>query len=340
MNRNLRTVALICLVFFTTQMSVAQSLQLLTSGRKTSIRGLSVVDDEVAWVSGSQGTVGRTTDGGRSWTWHVVAGFSQTDFRDIEAFDARTAVIMGISSPGYILKTTDGGATWKTVYADSSRGIFLDAMDFLPDGSGIVIGDPIDGRMYQAVTSDRGDSWVRTNGGELPALAEGEAFFASSGTNIRIPAKGPAFIVTGGMRSRLIVGDRLREMPILQGGQSTGANSLAVWEDGGKSRIVVVGGDFARDTLRTQNCLLSKDGGRTWRSPGNSPHGYRSSVEFLSRKSLIACGTSGVDISDDGGRNWKLISRDGYHVCRKARNGSAIYLAGSNGRIARLVTAK
>ena len=42
----------------------AQTVQLLTSGTKTSIRGLSVVDDKTVWVSGSNGTVGRSLDGG------------------------------------------------------------------------------------------------------------------------------------------------------------------------------------------------------------------------------------------------------------------------------------
>jgi hypothetical protein len=57
-------------------------------------------------------------------------------------------------------------------------------------------------------------------------------------------------------------------------------------------------------------------------------------VEFISQKTFITCGTSGVDISTDNGENWKLISREGYHVVRRAKNGTAVYLAGSKGRIA------
>jgi len=72
-------------------------LQLLTSGTPTSIRGLSVVSDEVVWVSGSNGTIGRSTDGGKNWKWMKVRGFEKTDFRDIEAFEAATAVIISSS---------------------------------------------------------------------------------------------------------------------------------------------------------------------------------------------------------------------------------------------------
>ncbi len=37
-----------------------------------------------------------------------VKSFEKTDFRDIEAFDATTAIIMAIAEPAYILKTVDG----------------------------------------------------------------------------------------------------------------------------------------------------------------------------------------------------------------------------------------
>ncbi|MFI5155563.1 MAG: oxidoreductase, partial [Chitinophagales bacterium] len=65
--------------------------------------------------------------------------------------------------------------------------------------------------------------------------------------------------------------------------------------------------------------------------------GYRSAVAYLDANRLIACGTSGIDISEDGGKNWKLISREAYHVCKKAKKGNTIFLAGPMGKIAKLV---
>ena len=86
----------------------AQTVTIIAKSVKSSLRGLSVVDDKTVWVSGSSGTVGLSTDSGNTWKWMKVAGFEKTDFRDIEAFDNKTAVIMGIDTPGIILKTTDG----------------------------------------------------------------------------------------------------------------------------------------------------------------------------------------------------------------------------------------
>ena len=94
----------------------AQTIQLLDSNHITSIRGLSVVNDDVLWVSGANGMVGRSVDGGATFTWNKVEGFAKTDFRDIEAFDANTAIIMGIDTPAVILKTIDGGKSWKIVF--------------------------------------------------------------------------------------------------------------------------------------------------------------------------------------------------------------------------------
>src|ERR1043165_4254888 len=101
----------IAFLFFSSLLSFSsfeQKIEVLTSGTKTSLRGLSVVNDNVVWVSGSNGTVGKTLDGGKTWTWMTVTGFEKKDFRDIEAFDGASAVIIAIAEPAYILKTNDG----------------------------------------------------------------------------------------------------------------------------------------------------------------------------------------------------------------------------------------
>jgi hypothetical protein len=71
--------------------------------------------------------------------------------------------------------------------------------------------------------------------------------------------------------------------------------------------------------------------------PTTPPHGYRSSVIYLNEQDLICCGTSGIDISHDGGLNWILVSKDSYHVVKKAKNGKTVWLAGSNGKIAQII---
>lgn len=323
------------------------NLEVLTSGTNTSIRGLSVVNDNVVWVSGSNGTVGKTSDGGKSWKWMTVTGFEKTDFRDIEAFDAASAVIMGIGTPAYILKTNDSGKTWKVVYENNRKGMFLDAMEFWNEQAGIVIGDPVDqrtdwlaGKFFIARTFDGGESWQEIPFNKRPAADSGEACFAASGTNVRPLDRDEAVFVSGGMKSRLFSKNDPILLPIIQGKETTGANSVAVWDNkklnGGK-RIIVVGGDFNADSSNQKNCIITIDGGKTWKAPNTAPHGYRSCVEFLSKKDVICCGLNGVDYSSDGGKNWKWISKESFHVCRIAKLGTTVYLAGANGKVAKLI---
>src|SRR5664279_4418679 len=117
----------------------AQKIKIINTGTKTSIRGLSVVDDKTIWVSGSNGMIGKSIDSGATWKWIQVKGFEKTDFRDIEAFDENIAVIMGVDAPAYILRTIDGGQTWKMVYENKTKGMFLDAMEFWNDQSGCLL---------------------------------------------------------------------------------------------------------------------------------------------------------------------------------------------------------
>ena len=329
---------LICLLF--TVVLHAQKVELLTEGTKTSIRGLSVVNDRIIWVSGSGGTVGRSIDGGATWKWNIVKGFEKREFRDIEAFDANTAIIIAVAEPGNILKTGDGGETWKVVYEDTTPGMFLDAMDFWDKKSGIVIGDPINGKFFMVTTSDAGNSWKEIPFANLPIADSGEACFAASGTNIRALGGYEISFVSGGRRSRLFwKGDPI-DLPIVQGAESTGANSVAVRDSkklNGGLHFIVVGGDFSKDTAADKNCFITTDGGKNWKAPLTPPKGYRSCVEYITQTRLITCGTSGVDVSADGGTNWQFLTKQAFHVCRKAKNGKAVFLAGGNGRIAKLV---
>lgn len=309
----------------------AQQIELLTSGTATSLRGMSVVNDQVIWVSGSKGKIGRSVDGGKSWQWTTVPGFEKRDFRDIEAFDDKTAVIIAIAEPANILKTTDGGRTWKTVFTDTTKGMFLDAMDFYDNKNGIVVGDPIHDTVFLATTRDGGNTWKPS--AVRIGVHEGEAFFAASGTNIRYHRNGSFTLVSGGKASRLITPSGIQALDIIQGREMTGANSIAIHG----RRAVIVAGDFDNNQDTTKNCLIAANGLRHWQEPATGPHGYRSCVAYITNRQLITCGVSGVDISTDGGNHWKLITTEGFHVCQKAKKGKAVYLAGSDGRIAKLI---
>ncbi len=207
-------------------------------------------------------------------------------------------------------------------------------MEFWNEQSGIVIGDPIEGKFFIARTFDGGRSWQDIPKENYPRADSGEACFASSGTNVRKLNNKEAVFITGGMKSHLIRRDHKIMLPLIQGTETTGANSIAV-----KSfkTMMVVGGDFNTKDASDRNCFVTRDAGKTWTAPAVPPHGYRSCVEFIKKNSWITCGLNGTDYSKDDGKTFSLISNESFHVVRKAKKGKAVFLAGGGGRIGKLV---
>lgn len=311
-------------------------MELREAGTNASFRGLSVVNDEIAWASGTKGTVVKTLDGGRTWKLFTVPGMEQADFRSIYAFDGRKAIIANVGSPGHILRTEDGGERWTTVYTNTDPETFVDGVAFWNEQEGIAYGDPIKGRMLMLKTIDGGLSWQELE--SSPRLEPGEASFAASGTGIRCFGDSDILVCTGGTVSRLWhsadkgVTWTSRQPPVVQGKSSTGIFSVAV--DG---RWMAVGGDFQDEALHTNHHFYSDDQGKTWQTPRVTARGYRECVEFLGHRLWLAAGPSGVDLSRDDGITWSAFSdTKGLHVIRKARTGTRVLAAGSQGTILRL----
>lgn len=320
-------------------------LAILDSGQDCSIRGMSIPSDRIVWVSGSNGHVGRSADGGKTWQWILVPGYEKVDFRDIHAFDSSSAIIMGIGNPGYILKTRDGGDSWKLVFTKDAPGLFLDAMDFRNGRDGICIGDPIeDGSKRKTFfvirTTDGGDTWQQSES-KLPAAGVGEAVFSASGTNIvMLPGRriGYAFI-SGGLSSNLYLirnnGKQVKVLPLpLRGGkESTGAFSLAI---SGEKMFYCIGGDYKDPQSKEEAFVWTTDGGDSWKTPTiTPPAGYRSCIRIINGEKLIACGPNGVDVCDNPNK-WKHISDKGFNVCMVSPSKRLVFLAGSKGLIGKL----
>lgn len=311
-------------------------LKSLNENTNTSLRGLSVVSDKITWVSGSNGSVGKTLDGGATWQWIKPKGYEKLDFRDIEAFDDRQAIIVNAGSPAYILKTIDGGTTWTETYKNTDTAIFLDGMGFWDKNKGIIFGDPINNKMQLLKTVDAGKSWVDISEHLKLPLAKGEAGFAASGTTIKTLSGGKVWIATGGMASNIYFSSdyglnwQVFKCPIWQGENSTGPFSIDFYD---AKNGVAVGGNYVKDKDNSNNILLTSDGGKTWQKPISPVLGYRSGVTYINAKTLIATGTSGTDISVDGGKTWKAISNISFNAVQKVKKGRQVLVAGNKGFI-------
>lgn len=291
-----------------------------------SMRGLSVVDDNVVWVSGTGGMVGRSINGGDSWEWHQVKGCDSCDWRSLYAFNDRKALVLNAGEPAHLFLTEDGGQSWQQVYFNATPGIFFDAMTFYNEKEGIAIGDPLQQHFTLLRTHDGGKTWQLDAPSISPGAITGEAIFAASGTSLIATGNNLCF-ATGGTVARLHKAGKKWEslpIPIIQGQASTGVFSIAFLS---ARKGIAVGGDYKNDTLRANNCLLTSDGGRTWTAPRTAPGGYKSCVAYITPQLLITTGTSGTDISVNGGMDWKKIG-EGFNCAAKARNGKRVFLTG------------
>jgi photosystem II stability/assembly factor-like uncharacterized protein len=332
-------------LFISSFVSGQYQIQELTTQKGVSIRALSVPTESVIWASGSKGMIAKSTNKGKSFEWMQVKGYEKRDFRAMHAWNDKEAIIVAVASPAIILKTKDGGASWYKVYENQDTAMFLDAIHFTNANNGTIVGDPVDGVLFMLTTNNRGEYWSKLPSTYFTSdLNNGEAFFASSNSNLVQVGKS-LIMVTGGMSSRLWMNGAAYEMPMIQGTNSTGANSVAVSPN--QQKLIVVGGDFTQDKKSETNIV----GYRLLLEPSSdkkhltqkkmilqslklsSPNGYKSSIAFINNQLLITCGTSGVDISEDAGKSWQKMSDSSYHVVKKHANLQGAFLAGSGGRI-------
>jgi photosystem II stability/assembly factor-like uncharacterized protein len=313
----------------------AQSWTPQTSGATASLRGVSAVDGKVVWASGSGGTYLLTTDGGATWHAAKVPGAETLDFRAIRAFDAQTAMVLSIGDgeKSRVYKTSDGGATWKLLLTNPDPKGFFDGLAFWDARHGILAGDPVDGQIVVYTTGDGGEHWQRQH---LPPAIGSEGAFAASNTSLAVQGSGDVWLGTSSAARVFHSSDGGRTWtvaatPMRNDGPAAGIFSVAFRDP---MHGLIVGGDYSKDKEDTRNIAETSDGGLTWTPPLGHPAGFRSAVAWVAdRKMWVATGTSGSDISLDGGVTWKTFDSGSYNALSflSSRAGWAV---GGRGRIA------
>ena len=319
------------------------------TGSTERFRGLAPVSRDVAWVSGTGGTVLRTTDGGS--TWQDVspgtvdgADTSGLQLRDIEAWDAQHAVALSIGegTDSRILRTEDGGRTWHAGFVNQDPKAFYDCLAFFDARHGLAMSDPVDGRFRVVSTDDGGRSWSVVDPAGMPPALDGEFGFAASGTCLVTSGGHDAWMATGGGERARVLHSRDRgrtwtasDTPV----RSTAAGGIFSLAFRDPRHGVAVGGDFTAPDEAVDAAARSQDGGSTWALSGSPLGGYRSGSAWLPRTDagVVAVGPSGSDVSWDAGRTWTTFSTGSLDSVECTGDG-ACWASGANGRVARLVT--
>jgi len=335
--------------------------EILDAKTTASLRGIDAVNAQVAWASGSGGTVLLTTDGGGSWKHCAVPpGGEKLDFRGVQGFDAKTAVIMasGKGPASAVYKTTDGCETWKLTFADPYPDGFFDGLTKIDAKKMYLMGDPVAGKFEMFFSEDQGVTWFLADDPGLDA-SEGDGAFAASNSSLMSlepyllfgtsasATSPPKVYRTHAKCVKLSCTVEWIQMPIpiVQGGSSRGVFSLAgrpVRDAHGvmQAVMVAVGGDYSKPAEAGESAAYSVDGGEHWQGAAVTPGGYRSAVTYSTTgKTWIAVGPTGTDISRDDGKNWLPLKPGPEDAADADKSWNAIslpFVVGAKGKIGKL----
>jgi len=341
----------------------AAQFAILDGHTTSSLRGVDALSAEIAWASGSGGTVLLTTDSGATWKHCTVPPDAEKlDIRGVQGFDAKTAVVMasGKGPASAIYKTTDGCATWKMVFANPDADGFFDALRKVTGRQMYLMGDPVGGKFAMFYSADQGTTWYIADDPGLEA-DKGEGAFAASNSGL-IAVGSTLYFGTGGAPAAHVYNTygkcaegaakgvacplawERHEAPVANGSAGAGVFSVAGRATGSmsgamKQVVVAVGGDYEKSTDGSGTAAFTLDG-KTWAAAAAPPHGYRSAVVFVSAmQTWIAVGPNGTDISRDDGKNWTALKPSATDTadCDKGWNAVSLpFVVGAKGKIGKL----
>lgn len=263
------------------------------------LRGIFVLNENVVWLSGQEGTVLVSTDRGANWKCCAAPGFDSLYFRAVWAFSATEALIMsaGEAEEGKakIFRTEDGGETWQCVFSTDRQGVFLNAMSFWDSKNGIALSDPVKGEFILLITHDGGKNWHELKPDVLPLALPGEHLFAASNSCLCVlRGSGHVWFGTGGAVVTRIYSSpdygrnwTAIETPLTSNGASSGIFSMAFSDD---MNGIAVGGDYAHPAcFQGPNVITTDNGGKSWQPliASELSGEYLSSVVWVSPSQAI-----------------------------------------------------
>lgn len=245
--------------------------------------------------------------------WTGQTSGVNTRLRGVSAVSARVAWASGSGST--VLRTDDGGATWKKLIVTSDALDFRD-IDAIDENTAYVlsIGNGPASRIYK--TLDGGATWVLQFRNEDPkAFLDAMSFWdASHGIVIGDSVAGKFYILTtsnGGRDWSRVPADSLPPALENEGAFAASGTNIAVYGDG---RAWIGLGAAARARV-----LRTTDGGRNWKiseTPLKSgPSSGIFSITFSDQKHGMIVGgdyqkekeaTDNLALTDDGGETWSL----------------------------------
>ncbi|MCH7606692.1 MAG: hypothetical protein IH962_06015 [Chloroflexi bacterium] len=247
------------------------------SRRLLGLNDLVMLDDNTAWIVGTDGAVGRTTNGGE--TFVLQATGTAINLTGVSFIDELHGWAIGTA--GTVLRTSDGGDTWDKL--ESIPGVLLpDGIEFLNETMGWAVTEF--GGIWQ--TTDGGDSWTKKNSGTLEDFLDIQFFDPQTGW-----AVGYAGTI----------------LKTTDGGESWTAQTAGT--DVALHRVSFVDANIGATVGGAGTILTTTDGGATWVSQSSGIDQDLFGVFVYDSQNMWAVGEDNTIIeSKDGGVTWTKVA--------------------------------
>jgi len=297
------------------------------------------------WVGGANGRIFKTTDAGASWVEQTDTIVYKGAFNCIYFFDAQNGYASGGNSNGTsIIKTTNGGLTWKAL-THPTTSTYYD-MYWFDQSSGIIVGSSSN----YLITTDGGATWTNKTvpiaASTLYRIKKGDDLtFYIIGTAGRIFKSTDAGFTFTALSSPTTTTLYTAEFADAQKGIVLGSNGAAYSTTNGGVNWTAIP-SFTTEVIKasikagsrivcgayTSNLFYTTDMGASWVSVANSMRDFYG-IQVEDANNIIIAGDRGeVNITSDGGTTWKKSNfSSGNLYYDVAKFGNTIHVCGQNG---------
>ena len=257
----------------------------------------------IAITSATPAKIYRTTNGGLRWKPILEYPGDNISLKSISFWDQRRGMVVGAGADQrmLLLRTTDGGASWKRL-RDDNRPV-----------------------VNQGESVMGGGTSMQTRDAQMVVVGLGGSDTAQPNNTSRV------LISTDYCRSWT------SNAVLVQSSKNAGIFCVhfATDKDG-----VVMGGDPANPNSTDRIYTVTSDAGKTWGvpSPAQPPSGFRNSVaQYVDANEikLVAVGPNGTDLSTDLGNKWRKVSDKGFNIVNFSESGKTGWAVGDLGTLAK-----
>ncbi len=272
------------------------------TGTMAWLRAVYFLDQSRGWVAGSGGTLLETIDGGQ--TWRKLYPLTKDNLRDVYFANEKTGWLIAERDVlklktndeprTYLLKTEDGGFSW--------RRVFLNGSD-------------VNARLVRAVFADAERGWVFGESGVVFSTRDGGDHWVRQASPTRHLLLGGAFVDPA---HGWLVGAGATILQTSDGGMTWQSGNV---RDGAGARFAAasfVGKNLGWAVGTAGRVFATTDGGLTWFEQRSNVNDDLADVKFIDASEGWAVGTQGTLLHTmDGGVHWSAPSSGTSHALER-----------------------